>query len=145
MNKKFKVNRTKIKGGCQSGRKVVTHNSKSDLPLLSSTLKRLLKLGFITEIYSDNFQNLMILWITVAAKETYREILSLESKDSITWIHLFGTQALIKERMEARKQHFMNSNLVQSQFEALEIPEYGIHIDVSNDPDTIISTIISKI
>ena len=23
----------KIKGGCQSGRKVVTHNSKSDLPL----------------------------------------------------------------------------------------------------------------
>ena len=24
-----------IKGGCQSGRKVVTHNSKSDLPLVS--------------------------------------------------------------------------------------------------------------
>ena len=33
MNKKFDINRTKIKGGCQSGRKVVTHNSKSDLPL----------------------------------------------------------------------------------------------------------------
>ena len=29
----FKINQTKIKGGCQSGRKVVTHNSKSDLPL----------------------------------------------------------------------------------------------------------------
>ena len=81
----------------------------------------------------------------MAVKETYREILSSESKDSITWIHLFGTEALIKERMEARKQHFMNSNLVKSQFEALEVPEYGIHIDVSNDPDTIISTIISKI
>ena len=27
------MNRTKIKGGCQSGRKVVPHNSKSDLPL----------------------------------------------------------------------------------------------------------------
>ena len=27
------MNRTKIKGGCQSGRKVVTHNSKSDVPL----------------------------------------------------------------------------------------------------------------
>ena len=27
------MNKTKIKGGCQSGRKVVTHNSKSDLPL----------------------------------------------------------------------------------------------------------------
>ena len=29
----FKVNWTKIKGGCTSGRKVVPHNSKSDLPL----------------------------------------------------------------------------------------------------------------
>ena len=33
MHKKFEINRTKIKGGCQSGRKVVTHNSKNDLPL----------------------------------------------------------------------------------------------------------------
>ena len=31
MYKKFEINRTKIKGGCRSGRKV-THNSKSDLP-----------------------------------------------------------------------------------------------------------------
>ena len=34
MQKKFEKNRTKIKGGCQSGRKVVPHNSKSDLPLV---------------------------------------------------------------------------------------------------------------
>ena len=34
MLKKFEINRTKIKGGCQSGRKVVTHDSKSDLPLV---------------------------------------------------------------------------------------------------------------
>ena len=33
MDKKFEINRTKIKGSCQSGRKVVTHNSKSYLPL----------------------------------------------------------------------------------------------------------------
>ena len=35
MLKKFEINRTKIKGGCQSGRNVVIHNSKSDLPLLT--------------------------------------------------------------------------------------------------------------
>ena len=29
----LKVNQTKIKAGCQSGRKVVPHDSKSDLPL----------------------------------------------------------------------------------------------------------------
>ena len=33
MHKTFEINWTKIKGGCQLGRKVVTHNSKSDLPL----------------------------------------------------------------------------------------------------------------
>ena len=35
MHKKFEINWTKVKGGCQSGRKVLTHNSKSDLPLAS--------------------------------------------------------------------------------------------------------------
>ena len=34
MHKKFEINWTKIKGSCQSGRKVVTHDSKSDLPLV---------------------------------------------------------------------------------------------------------------
>ena len=34
MYKKFEINQTKIKGGCQSGRKVITHNSKSDLPFV---------------------------------------------------------------------------------------------------------------
>ena len=33
MHKKFEINRTKIKGGRQSEIKVITHNSKSDLPL----------------------------------------------------------------------------------------------------------------
>ena len=32
MQKKFETNQTKIKGGCQSGRKVAFHDSKSDLP-----------------------------------------------------------------------------------------------------------------
>ena len=30
----FEVNPKKIQGGCQSGRKVVPHHSKSDLPLM---------------------------------------------------------------------------------------------------------------
>ena len=45
MRKKFKINRTKIKGGCQSGRKVVTHNSESDLPLAAN----------LSNIFATNF------------------------------------------------------------------------------------------
>ena len=33
MHKKFEINPTKIKGGCQSGRKVVPHDSKTDFNL----------------------------------------------------------------------------------------------------------------
>ena len=33
MHKKFEISKTKIKGSCQLGRKMITHNSKSDLPL----------------------------------------------------------------------------------------------------------------
>ena len=39
MHVKFEINQTKIEGSCQSERKVVTHKSKSDLPLKSSQSK----------------------------------------------------------------------------------------------------------
>ena len=38
MHKKFEINRTKIKG--QSGRKVVTPDSKSDLPLVYLVIQK---------------------------------------------------------------------------------------------------------
>ena len=40
MHKKFEIDRTKIKGGCQSARKVVTHDSKRDLPLVCLKRKK---------------------------------------------------------------------------------------------------------
>ena len=52
MHKKFEINRKKIKGGCQSGRKVVTHNSKSDLPLIMILCNN--KLPFDPEITRPN-------------------------------------------------------------------------------------------
>ena len=41
MHKKFEINPTKIKGGCQSGRKGVPHDSESDLPLGTKTIVHL--------------------------------------------------------------------------------------------------------
>ena len=38
MHKKFEISQTKIKGNCQSGRKVVTHNANSDLPLIHGNI-----------------------------------------------------------------------------------------------------------
>ena len=36
MQKKLEINRTKIKGSFQWGRKVASHDSKSDLPLVNN-------------------------------------------------------------------------------------------------------------
>ena len=50
MHKKFEINWTKIKGGCQSRRKVVTHNSKGDFPLVVGALQVIIA-------FTDNCKN----------------------------------------------------------------------------------------
>lgn len=79
-----------------------------------------------------------------ALKEKYRTILA-SKHDAIVWIFLSGNQQLIQSRIEKRQGHFMKSDLLTSQFHDLEVPEYGIHIDISQSPDNIIAEIISKL
>ncbi len=79
-----------------------------------------------------------------ALKESYRKLLSSEYT-TIVWVHLSGSKSLIKKRIEKRNGHFMSSSLLDAQFEDLEIPNYGIHVDTSKSPDDIIKTIISKL
>ena len=52
MHKKFEINRTKIKGGCQSGRRVVTNDSKSDMPLNEKVGNCLIFWNYLLLIYS---------------------------------------------------------------------------------------------
>lgn len=77
-----------------------------------------------------------------ALKEQYRQI--LQGKLRANWICLSGTEDLIIERLQSRKNHFMSSAMLRSQLEALEKPAYGIHIDVFSDPDQIIQNILAK-
>jgi len=77
-----------------------------------------------------------------ALKESYREI--LQSKTKIDWVYLSASYELIYERMKNRA-HFMKPNLLQSQFDTLDIPTYGIHIDATLSPDEIVSKIIRKL
>ena len=51
MHKKFEINQTKIKGSCQLGRKVVTHNSKSDLPLVNIQIRIWNKLKYFYQYF----------------------------------------------------------------------------------------------
>lgn len=80
-----------------------------------------------------------------ALKENYRAILSSESSSKINWVYLAGTKEVIKARMDNRKGHYMSSKLLNSQFADLEVPEYGIHVDISQTPDMLIKEIITKL
>lgn len=79
-----------------------------------------------------------------ALKESYRRQLSKEVS-MITWIYLEGSYELIKQRMESRSQHFFRSEMLKSQFDSLEVPNYGIHVDINKNKEYIVEFIISKI
>ncbi|MEE9362930.1 MAG: NADP-dependent phosphogluconate dehydrogenase [Cellulophaga sp.] len=79
-----------------------------------------------------------------ALKEAYRIILSSKYK-AINWVYLAGDKSLISSRIENREGHFMNADLLQSQFNDLEIPEYGVQVDISRSPEKIINHIISNL
>lgn len=57
-----------------------------------------------------------------ALKRRYREAIAGSRRD-IQIVHLAGDFDLIAARMAARKNHFMPTSLLKSQFEALEQPE----------------------
>ncbi|HVK97982.1 MAG TPA: gluconokinase [Flavisolibacter sp.] len=78
-----------------------------------------------------------------ALKERYREVLTSIPPQLITWVFLKGSISLIQQRVAERKNHFMTPMLIQSQFDALEEPAYGIHVDVDATPEKIVQQIFS--
>jgi gluconokinase len=48
---------------------------------------------------------------------------------------------VIQKRLAARKGHFMNPGLLDSQLEILEPPEDAIRVDVTGTPEAIAGTI----
>lgn len=75
-----------------------------------------------------------------ALKETYRTILSINN-NQVIWVYLFGSIELITERLIHRSHHFFNRDLLKSQFDILETPSYGIHINSENSIDLIVQEI----
>lgn len=79
-----------------------------------------------------------------ALKEKYRMKLA-ENLSNCRWVFLHGSFELILERMEKRKDHYMGSEMLKSQFDILEVPNYGIHVDIQDSPEEIIAKIKSNL
>jgi gluconokinase len=79
-----------------------------------------------------------------ALKQAYRDRLS-KGIAEIRWIYLKGRFELIRERLEARKGHYMKAGLLESQFAALEEPEDALSVDVDDSPNSIVDSILHRL
>ena len=80
-----------------------------------------------------------------ALKESYRILLSRNLEKQIVFVYPKGSQKVIQTRMDARKDHFMPSNLLDSQFSILEEPNYAIEIDLTKTPEQMLEDTIMKL
>ena len=73
-----------------------------------------------------------------ALKNSYRELINDQlPANSILWVHLNGKKSIIRNRI-INRTHFMPASLLESQFEALEIPKEALSIDISLTIDEMI-------
>ena len=79
-----------------------------------------------------------------ALKQAYRDRLS-KGIAELRWIYLKGGFELIRERLEARKGHYMKAGLLESQFAALEEPEEALSVDIDDSPNSIADSILRRL
>jgi len=84
-----------------------------------------------------------VILVCSALKQHYRERLSESMEDNCQWIFLEGGFNTILDRLNKRAGHYMPASLLQSQFDALEIPQGATRIDICQSPEEITTAIIA--
>jgi gluconokinase len=79
-----------------------------------------------------------------ALREAYRERLAV-GLPSLRFIYLKGPKELIRQRLAARKDHFMPAALLDSQFATLEEPANAITVSILHPLPDIVETILAAI
>jgi len=77
-----------------------------------------------------------------ALKESYRLLLAKDLEFPPKWCLLAGDFDLIWNRMKERSDHYMPASLLQSQFDTLEIPDYGLQFDIAEKVADIVDDIL---
>lgn len=80
-----------------------------------------------------------------ALKAAYRETLATQCHNKIEWIILHGSKALLSERLAARKGHFFEPKLLDSQLNTLELPVDAHVVDIQSPPNDIVKSIIARL
>ena len=78
-----------------------------------------------------------------ALKDTYRTFLARGVP--VVWTYLKGTPDVFRDRLQRRVRHFMNPELLASQFDTLEEPADAIVVDASRPPEAIVDEIRAQL
>lgn len=79
-----------------------------------------------------------------ALKESYRNILANKIEEKVVWISLESSFELLLERLQKRKGHFMPAELLRSQLDTFEPPNYAIKISIVPSPQEIVDQILRE-
>ena len=80
-----------------------------------------------------------------ALKHAYQDYLEQHEPECVHYVYLFGTEELIRQRLAARVGHFMDPNLLHSQFETLEPPTHAVRVSVAGSLQQIVAEIREKL
>jgi gluconokinase len=79
-----------------------------------------------------------------ALKQRYRDVL-IGNRENIALVHLTGAESLIRERLAARKSHYMPAGLLDSQLATLEAPDDALTVDIGPSPEEIAAGILGRL
>jgi gluconokinase len=79
-----------------------------------------------------------------ALKASYRAVL-LQDLPGARLVYLRGTRETIAARLAARKGHYMNPALLDSQFAALEEPADAIAVDIEGESREVVAAILAAL
>jgi gluconokinase len=79
-----------------------------------------------------------------ALKERYRQKL-MNGSEGVQLVYLKGSYDLIWSRMATRTDHYMQPQMLQSQFDALEEPSNALTVDISLSVEEIAQFVIKQI
>ncbi|WP_312795242.1 gluconokinase [Tianweitania sp.] len=83
-----------------------------------------------------------------ALKRSYRDQIRAAAGRPVTFLYLDGSRALIAERMGKRERHFMPLSLLDSQFAALQVPEFdedAITVSIDAEPVAVVDALVKAI
>lgn len=96
----------------------------------------------IRDFVRDKIHHQNLIVACSALKESYRQILNEDIPGTIHWVYLEGDVETIYRRMQGRGDHFMPPELLRSQFDDLEPPDYGLRISVALAPELVVERIL---